>query len=245
MAFLAEKLRQHNRVQQDYYEGTNRTGMRPRETPYLRRHVQELLQAAHVKPGDCVLEIGCGMGRYTLSLAKAGLRVTAMDLSQWLLDRLQEFNAGEHDIDVHCGDVVEHPPEMTGQFDAVVGLFMLHHVHDLPGVIAAMSRLTRPGGRVVLLEPNPYNPLYYIQIAITPHMRWEAEKGLLQMRPRCIFPAMTTGGLENPQVRRFGYFPPFVTNRPWGQRVERVLEAFPLWKPALPFQVYSAEKPTS
>ena len=53
--------------------------MVPRDTPCLQRHVDELLRFASVSASDRVLEVGCGMGRYTLLLAERGVRVEGLD----------------------------------------------------------------------------------------------------------------------------------------------------------------------
>jgi hypothetical protein len=108
-----------------------------------------------------------------------------------------------------------------------------------------MVRLVRPGGRVVFLEPNPLNVLYYLQIVIAPGMTWAGDKGILKMRARIVFDAMERAGLSGPSVARFGFFPPFLANRPWGSRLERTLERVPVWEPFLPFQLLRGVRPAA
>jgi hypothetical protein len=103
--------------------------------------------------------------------------------------------------------------------------------------------MTRPGGRAVFIEPNPYNPLYYIQIGLTPGMRWKAERGILQMRRARIFAALSKAGFADPQVYRFGFLPPFLRNRPFGGAVDRAMERLGILEPVLPFQIFSARLP--
>ena len=105
-----------------------------------------------------------------------------------------------------------------------------------------MARTVKPGGRIVFLEPNAFNPLYYAQIAVTPGMTWQGDKGVAQMRMPVVGGAMTRAGLKSPRVERFGFFPPFVANTSIGARLEEALERFPLWRPLLPFQVFRAER---
>lgn len=95
----------------------------------------------------------------------------------------------------------------------------------------------------MFLEPNPLNPLYYIQVAVTPGMTWRGERGILQMRPREMAMAMRAAGLRRPGLRRFGFFPPFLANLPRARRVETSLEHVPAWRPALAFQLFRAERP--
>ena len=233
----------HNLQQRRYFERFRKATMIPVDSPYLGRHVDELLDFASITPGQRVLEVGCGMGRYTFLLANRNVRVEGLDLSPVLLQWLREYDAGRYNIPVHCTDVIDHPVGLRGQFEAVVGFFTLHHVHDLGLALQAMGRLLRPGGRIAFLEPNPYNPLYYAQILMTPGMSWQGEKGLAEMRPGPIFRAMEGAGLRAMTVSRFGFFPPSLTNRSWGRRFESLLERVPIWRPLLPFQLFLGRLP--
>jgi SAM-dependent methyltransferase len=234
---------EHNRVQIEYFEHAGKEAMKPAASPYVERQVDALLRFAGLGAGDRVLDVGCGMGRYTLPLAERGLSVEGIDLSRTLLDRLEAFDAGRHQIPLHCGDILEMPESLQGGFDAAIGFFTLHHLHDLPASFAAMRRLVRPGGRIAFLEPNPLNVLYYIQLVVAPGMSWEGDKGILDMRPRTVFAAMREAGLAAPALTRFGLFPPFAANHPLGGRLERVLERVPLWRPFLAFQLFRGDVP--
>jgi SAM-dependent methyltransferase len=243
MTQLPTRFTQHNSVQTAYYDGTRKKTMVPAATPYVLRHLDEVTRFAAISPGERVLEVGCGMGRFTLLLARRGVRVEGLELSPWLLDRLREYNGGAYDIPLYNADVVTFPPELEGRFDAVVGFFMLHHLHDLPASFAAMARLVRPGGRLAFVEPNPYNLLFHLQPLVTPGMSYRAEKGMLHMRRGPVFRAMQGAGLRDLAMARYGFFPPFVTNRRWGAKVESVLERVPLWRPFLPFQLFRGDRP--
>ena len=240
---LPENFEAHNKQQTEYYDLSKRQAMVPRNSPYLQRHVDEVIRLAEIGPGDRVLEVGCGMGRNTFILAQRGIRIEGLDLIQSLLDRMRAIDGGEYNIPLYCCDVLEYPRELTESFDAVIGFFALHHMHDLQACYQAMSEMLKPGGRIVFLEPNPLNPLYYLQILVTPTMSWQGERGLKNMRKPVLFQAMKSAGLQTCQLERFGFFPPFVTNHAVGRRVEAVLERFPLWRPFLPFQLFKAQKP--
>jgi SAM-dependent methyltransferase len=228
----------HNIEQQSYFESTVKRGMVPTQTPYLRRHVDQMLRFAGISPTDHVLEVGCGMGRYSLLLAGQGVNLTGLDLSPVLLRRLRAFAHGQVEIPLYCADVLNPPAELLHQFDAVIGFFTLHHLHDLGRCFASMTRLLRKGGRIAFLEPNALNPLYYIQIALTPRMTWKGDGGVARMLPHVVLGAMRKAGLTEVRVHRVGFFPPFIANRGMGSRLERVLECFPLWQPFLPFQLF-------
>jgi SAM-dependent methyltransferase len=244
MSMTRERLEAHNQQQIDYFVPDTKRTMLPTATPYVLRQVDELVRFAGIEANQRVLEVGCGMGRYSLPLMERGIEFEGLDLSARLLERLREYS-GNHAVKLHSCDVIDCPPAMNDTFDAVVGFFTLHHLHDLKLSFRAMARLLRPGGTIVFLEPNAYNPLYYLQILATPGMTWEGDGGIVKMRRSVIFEAMSEAGLINPALHRFGFFPPFLANTPAGARTERVLEAFPAWRPMLPFQLFRAQRATA
>ena len=233
----------HNRAQIDYFEARVKRTMVPRPSPYLARHVDEVVRHAALQPTQRLLEVGCGMGRYTLLLAERGFAVEGLDLTPGLLQHLDAFNGGRFDIPLHTADIAAPPAALIGAFDAIVGFFALHHMHDLDACYAGMAQVVRPGGTVVFVEPNPLNPSYYAQILLSPRMRWRAERGILRMRRRTIFRAMTAAGLIAPRLARFGLFPPLLAERAWTRPIENAAEAALSPTPCLAFQIFSARRP--
>jgi SAM-dependent methyltransferase len=236
-------LEAHNRAQIEYFERAGKHAMQPAATPYVQRQVDRLFAFAGLSPGERVLDVGCGMGRYTFALADRGVEVEGVDLSESLLERFRAFDAGRYGIPLHRADILEMPEELEGSFDAVVGFFTLHHLHDLGRSFAAMRALARPGGRIVFLEPNPFNPLYYIQMLVVPGMSWRGDKGILNMRPPIVLGSMRDAGLENVSLERFGFFPPFIANRRWGGRAEAMLERVKIFERVRPFQLFRGDVP--
>ena len=228
------------RGQLQYFEDMDHRYMLPVDSNYVRRQVEQLMAFAQLPAGARVLEIGCGMGRYTFPLVERGLEVEGLDLSQSMLDELQRHNPGQP-ITTHCASVDSHPPELDGAFDAVVGFFVLHHLDDLGSQLVEIRRMLRPGGLIAFLEPNPYNPLYYAQITFSRTMAWWGERGMFGMRRRRVFELLGASGFASPRWDSFGFFPPFLINRPWGPRAEDALQALPVWRPFLPFLLIRAE----
>jgi SAM-dependent methyltransferase len=234
-------IEQHNRTQLDYFERAGKHAMQPSDSHYIRRQVDRLIAFAELSPGARVLDAGCGMGRYTFALADHGLAVEGLDLSPSLLEQFRRFDAGRYNIPVHCADVLDPPAELRCAFDAVIGFFTLHHLFDLAGSLRAMRALSKPGGRIVFLEPNPLKALCYVQMLVAPGMSWKGDKGILQMREATVFRAMRDAGLRNPTLERFGFLPPFLVNRAWGPRAESTLERFRPLARVLPFQLFRGD----
>jgi SAM-dependent methyltransferase len=242
---MYSEIETKNSKQLEYFENQEKKTMIPRETPYLKRHVQELLKFAPIMPEERVLEIGCGMGRYTLLLAQQGIQIEGLDLSPVLIERLKLFAEGRFNIPLYCVDVIDYPKELKGKFDVVIGLFTLHHLHDLLRCFRAMASLLNPGGRLVFLEPNPFNPLFHIQLIFTPGMSYKGESKLLQMRKKPISKLLAKAGFVNMATTTFGFFPPFLANKSVGQKIESQLERIPIWKGILPFRIFKATLPKS
>jgi SAM-dependent methyltransferase len=238
------QIKEHNEKQLAYFGAGVKDTMRPADTPYVRRQVDEMLRTAGIEKHHRIIEVGCGMGRYTLPLLRRGYHnLAGLDLSPFLLDQLRGYLEGEADIPLYCADLIDHPAELDGQFDFVAGFFMLHHLHDLELCFAAMRRMLKPGGRLVFLEPNAYNVSYYLQILLSPRMTWEGDKGVARMRPGVVFPAMRRAGLVNPAVHRFGFLPPALANRARVRPLEGLLEAIPPLRPVRAFQLFQAQAP--
>src|SRR6056297_2736484 len=117
--------------------------------------VPALLARIQLKNG-AVLDLGCGPGRHALPLARAGLKVTAMDTSEHLLDELRRRARDERlEIDIRRADMRDfsHLDEF-GPFDAVFvmwtsfGYFEAEADHDI--VLGNIADSLEPGGVLVL-----------------------------------------------------------------------------------------------
>lgn len=106
-------------------------------------------------PGGRVLELGVGTGRVALPLARKGLSVTGVDVSEGMLERLREKDP-DHLVTAVRGDFVDLPVE--GEFDVV---FVVNSLLQLTGVdtqarcIKRVAEHMAPGGVFVMEEANP------------------------------------------------------------------------------------------
>jgi ubiquinone/menaquinone biosynthesis C-methylase UbiE len=120
------------------------------------------LTRLELQPGQVVLDLGCGPGFWTLPLAEivgpSGI-VWALDVSQEMLDALAARNPPQQVRPVRSElPVISLPEVPDGQHpgvDWIWAAFVFHEV-DPPGQLAAeMRRVTRPGGRVAVLDWRP------------------------------------------------------------------------------------------
>jgi ubiquinone/menaquinone biosynthesis C-methylase UbiE len=139
---------------------------------------QELLfPALDLKPGEAVLDLGCGEGRYTVPLAsRVGPRGTvyAVDLWEEGLARLEEKakREGLANIRIVHADVSRSLPFPDACLDAALLATVLHDLAEAgqaQGALAELNRLIKPGGRLAVVEfkkiTGPPGPPLAIRLA--------------------------------------------------------------------------------
>lgn len=202
----------YNALQRSYYETRpieHNHRMVLKRSPYVLNHVDHMIDFAGLKPGQRILDVGCGMGKYTIPLREKGYEVEGFDLSPRLLEMLSGEAASVPTI---CGDLHNIDPALFGKYDHVIGFFMLHHLFDLDKAFGQIAKLVKPGGRVSFIEPNPNCPLFWAQITFMPTMSWKAEKGIFNLGKRNLRGIIERAGLKNPQISQYGILPPFARN---------------------------------
>lgn len=102
-----------------------------------------------------VLDVGCGGGILSESMARRGARVTGIDLAKKSLKvaQLHSLDSGV-EVDYRCIAVEAMAAEMPQHFDTVTCMEMLEHVPDPQSVIDAVACLVKPGGWVFLSTLN-------------------------------------------------------------------------------------------
>ncbi|SCZ49244.1 bifunctional 2-polyprenyl-6-hydroxyphenol methylase/3-demethylubiquinol 3-O-methyltransferase UbiG [Thiohalomonas denitrificans] len=115
--------------------------------------------------GKRVLDVGCGGGILSESMAARGAEVTGIDMGEAPLSvaRLHQLESGVK-VEYRQITVEALAEEMPGAFDAVTCMEMLEHVPDPASAIAACARLVKPDGRVFFstLNRNPKSYLFAI-----------------------------------------------------------------------------------
>lgn len=124
-----------------------------------------------------ILDVGCGGGILSESMARKGAHVTGIDLAQKPLTvaRLHSLESGVK-VDYQCIAVEELAAREPASFDVVTCMEMLEHVPDPASVVRACATLVKPGGRVFLSTINR-NMKAFLQAIV-------AAEFVLRMLPR-------------------------------------------------------------
>jgi 2-polyprenyl-6-hydroxyphenyl methylase/3-demethylubiquinone-9 3-methyltransferase len=115
--------------------------------------------------GTRILDVGCGGGILTESMANLGAVVTGIDMSKAPLEvaRLHLLESGL-EVDYQRISVEELAHRQPQSFDLVTCMEMLEHVPDPASVISACAQLVKPGGQVFFstINRNPKSYLFAI-----------------------------------------------------------------------------------
>lgn len=173
-------------------EGTRLALMSQLLDPMHRRYIDSL---AVLRPGVRTLEVGCGNGSISGWLAQRvtpGGTAVAVDLDLSLVD------VREPNLELRRSDIVAGPVE-PGTFDLVTARAVLHHVQNAEAAMANMAASLRPGGAILLIEPD-FLP---VSIAEPPDVRtfwnrwltWARQSGINYMIGRTLAPRLAALGL--------------------------------------------------
>jgi len=161
--------------------------------PLHRRHLAQL----GVRPGARTLEVGCGNGSVSAWLAgqiAPGGHAVAVDLDLSLVD------AAVPGLELRQADILAAPVGLA-EFDIVTARAVLHHVADAEAAAANLIASTRPGGAVLLIEPD-FLP---VSVAEPPAVRafwrgwlaWARDQGIDYFIGRRLPPLLSRLGLED------------------------------------------------
>ncbi|HZM27905.1 MAG TPA: class I SAM-dependent methyltransferase [Gemmatimonadales bacterium] len=108
-----------------------------------------------LKQGEDVLDVACGTGNLTLPAARAGARVTGIDIAPGLIAQLQARAVAEGlAVDAREGDA-EALPFADASFDTVVTMFGAMFAAHPQQAADELLRVTRPGGRIAMANWAP------------------------------------------------------------------------------------------
>lgn len=127
-----------------------------------------------------LLELGCGPGSRSFQLAENSHRVTGIDISNVAINQAKEKATNEkvENVDFKIMNA-ESMDFSDNSFDIVCGISILHHL-DLKKAYSEISRVLKPEGRAIFIEPLGHNPIINTFRKLTPKLRTEDEHPLMK-----------------------------------------------------------------
>lgn len=124
------------------------------------------------------LDVGCGGGILSEALARAGAHTCAIDLAHESVEVARQHAAEQglevEYLEISAEDLAE---QREAQFDVITCMEMLEHVPDPQSVIAACTRLLKPGGRLYLSTINRNPKAFALAIVGAEHVLGLIPKG--------------------------------------------------------------------
>jgi SAM-dependent methyltransferase len=122
------------------------------------------LLLAEARPGERVLDLGCGAGRFVAALAEAGADPVGVELAEGALERARR-NVPGADLRLMEDGI----PLEDSSVDLVWCSEVLEHVPDTAGLLSELRRVLKTGGRVLITTPSHGLP----RRALIALLRWE------------------------------------------------------------------------
>src|SRR6516162_4878579 len=125
------------------------------------------IAAADINSSSFVADIGVGTGFIAAGALAAGARVIGVDSSERMLAQAQKRFADQR-FETRAGDI-DSLPLRTAEVDVVFANMVLHHAPDPPRAIREMSRVIKPGGKLVITDADTHTHEW---LRTEQHDRW-------------------------------------------------------------------------
>ena len=187
-------------------------GYHPRENERLQDQAGTLVDLLHSDTaypgGSMVLEVGCGVGAQTVTLAQRSpdARFTSVDVSA---DSIAEAKrradwAGLTNVEFRQADIFALPFDAES-FDHVFVCFVLEHLSRPVAALAMLRRLLRPGGTITVIEGDHGSAYFHpdspaAHAAIQCQVKMQREAGGNALIGRQLYPLMVEVGFDAVRV---------------------------------------------
>jgi 2-polyprenyl-6-hydroxyphenyl methylase/3-demethylubiquinone-9 3-methyltransferase len=172
----------------------------------------EWINARAPLAGKTVIDIGCGGGILTESMAKKGAHVTGIDLSEKAL-KVADLHSLESGVQVRYELIAAEAmaAREAGRYDVVTCMEMLEHVPDPAAIVHAAATLVKPGGKLFFSTLNRNPKAYLFAILGAEYLLRMLPKGTHDyakfITPSELSQFVRAAGLQVDALKGLGYNP--------------------------------------
>jgi len=158
-SILPEEAERFGKLAADWWDPAGASAMLHKLNPVRLQYVRDQIdwhwqfdeRSRTPLEGKTALDVGCGAGLLTESLARLGARVTGIDAAPEVIEVARGHAAAMGlGIDYRAADVLD----LDGQFDLISCMEVVEHVAEPQAFLDAIARRLAPGGLFVMSTPN-------------------------------------------------------------------------------------------
>lgn len=172
----------------------------------------KIIEQLDLSKKKSIIELGAGIGRHSLALAKMGHTVTAVDISQESLDLLMK-HAKKNKLDKNMTIINNDFSKVVVKNKYDIGLCISTYQvvsKKEEGRIKILSNFLKSlksGGTLLLIEPNPFNPLLYFFYLFYPGVQRRNIRSFLTSSPIRLKLMLEGLGMANIKIKYVGFLP--------------------------------------
>lgn len=207
--------------------------------PFMVQVYDRIFSQFFTETAGDLLDVGCGTGLYWPVLSRYCDHIIGIDYSAAMISEAQNLIKAKELKNVEAlvqnGEDLDFPSE---SFNTILCIDVLHHIPDIRRAISNFHRVLKLGGRVVVVEPNTFNPLIFVAHLIPTEERRAIKRNYTPVLCRLFVPYFKTiqvlylnfvaSAESEKQIRRLEYIDRFTSAvpflRPFSLRQALIME---------------------
>ena len=197
--FTDRQLKEQQELYDAGWQGELKRGKEQRGN--LETNLEFVAQTGLLKPGDRILEIGCGIGTVVHELARQGHDVRGIDISQVAVE-YGRSKYGDIQLEVQPAEGLAFE---DASFDVVLSFDLFEHIARVDAHVGEVRRVLKTGGYYLFQTPNKYSDAIFETLALR-SLKW-----------RRAHPALHPPGQLRRRLARHGFEVRFVKMNPMNE----------------------------